>query len=355
MAKHTRRERQAPLIVTGTARLLFLFALLGLTCLIARCDYFRALWGGTNKYTLIEVGSCDTPGCAYDVVVADTLTFVADGDGLRVLNVADPATPTEVGSVSLGGVIWDVQVVGDFAYLTEYEGYLLVVDISDPTSPRQVGRLGPNPTYFAVCCVLVAGDYAYCSTPKGLIVVDVSQPESLAVMGECRTNTETWQIAKSGGYVYAVSKAGLAVFDISNPSEPQKVNGIGLSGMVPGEERFLGIEADGNVLHVCRPSKDYATYDISSPEHPIEIGNFKTEAYRYPYALAVQETTTFLLVSPSGQPHSLCAVVTDNPRSPRQIASVEVLSCSYGLAVSNGCVFVAAGLEGLKIYDLEQQ
>jgi hypothetical protein len=82
------------------------------------------------------VGSCDTPGYAHDAVLMSNYVFVADGDlGLRVISVANPTHPVEVGHTDTPGG-GDVAVIGDCAYVADGESGLRVISISDPTHPR---------------------------------------------------------------------------------------------------------------------------------------------------------------------------------------------------------------------------
>jgi len=75
----------------------------------------------------VEVGFYDTPGSAYGVAVSADLAYVADYDsGLRVVAVADPADPVEVGYYQAPGRTWGVAVDGDYVYVT-YEGSGLII------------------------------------------------------------------------------------------------------------------------------------------------------------------------------------------------------------------------------------
>lgn len=140
-----------------------------------------------------EVGSYDTPGKAWDVVVASgpggTLAYVVDLDfsgvnnGLRIIDVSDPAAPTQVGSYSAGGGCWTwgVAVVGNYAYIANFGCGLRIVDVSDPTAPAEAGVwYGADPT-----SVTVAGKYAYVGAVSGygLRVLNVSDPVAPTEVG----------------------------------------------------------------------------------------------------------------------------------------------------------------------------
>lgn len=87
----------------------------------------------TNPQILAEY---NTPGLAHHCASKADHIYVADDNaGLSILSL-DGAL---VGGYDTGGSTWDVWVSGDYAYLADAQGGLLVLDISDPISPRLVG------------------------------------------------------------------------------------------------------------------------------------------------------------------------------------------------------------------------
>jgi hypothetical protein len=74
------------------------------------------------------------------VAVSGSTAYVADGrGGLRVVDVSDPANPTEVGAYDTPGRAGGVAVSGSTAYVADGDGGLRVVDVSDPANPTEVG------------------------------------------------------------------------------------------------------------------------------------------------------------------------------------------------------------------------
>ena len=89
-----------------------------------------------------EVGFLDTAGSVRRVAVTGVLALVADaGSGLRVIDISDPASPTEVGFLDTPGSTRAVAVTGDLALVADGSSGLRIIDISDPASPAEVGFL----------------------------------------------------------------------------------------------------------------------------------------------------------------------------------------------------------------------
>ena len=56
--------------------------------------------------------------------------------GLQIVDISDPSLLARVGEARTGGYIYGVDLVADTAYLADYEGRLLEVDIRDLASPE---------------------------------------------------------------------------------------------------------------------------------------------------------------------------------------------------------------------------
>ena len=74
------------------------------------------------------------------MAVAGSYAYVADGkSGLRVINVANPAAPVEVGSYDTPGYADGVAVAGSYAYVADWGDGLRVINVANPAAPVEVG------------------------------------------------------------------------------------------------------------------------------------------------------------------------------------------------------------------------
>jgi len=124
---------------------------------------------------------------------AFALTFVL-GAFLSFLNPLAPAAfshfnaPVTNGDLELvsqiGGVIRDLAVQGDYAYVG-VGPRLVILNVANPGDPVVVGQtdfLGSVSS--TVCSVAIAGDYAYVGAGStGLYIIDVTNPANPAVVG----------------------------------------------------------------------------------------------------------------------------------------------------------------------------
>ncbi|GBC79584.1 hypothetical protein HRbin09_00806 [bacterium HR09] len=102
--------------------------------------------------------------------VSGNYAYVADEhQGLRIINVSNPATPTEVGFSGTGGYAEDVEVSGNYAYVATGGRGLRIIDVSNPAAPVQTGFYDTPGDALGVA---VSGSYAYVADgPAGLTIV----------------------------------------------------------------------------------------------------------------------------------------------------------------------------------------
>jgi len=82
---------------------------------------------------------------------------------MGVISVADPAHPVEVGHCDLPGTAWNVVLDGAYAYVATDAGGLRVVSIADPVHPVEVGYYAAPSAHG----VAARGGYAYVAADGG--------------------------------------------------------------------------------------------------------------------------------------------------------------------------------------------
>ena len=161
--------------------------------------------------------------------------------------------------------IKDVAIVGDVAYVAaaqsgfpppQYQG-LVLLDVSDPTSPAVLGTYTgagdfPAGAIVTIERVAVQGDYAYCAARYVadfehkwfLAIIDVSSPAAPALVGFRPLILHEWgALLVRDGYVYVTSdllvgprntdwEHWLDIVDVSDPANPVYAGGCQLPDSV---------------------------------------------------------------------------------------------------------------------------
>ena len=109
------------------------------------------------------------------------------------------------------GTALGVAVSGDYAYVADYGAGFQVVDISEPESPAIVGSVN-TPGYARD--VAVSGDYAYVTDfDYNLLVIDISVPSTPTIIASVEEPKVAWSVIASGNYIYVADyDAGLIIF-----------------------------------------------------------------------------------------------------------------------------------------------
>ena len=161
------------------------------------------------------------------LAVQDSYVYVlSDSNRLRVISVADPANPVEVGHCDVHRAPQGIAVSGDYVYVAAWDSGLRIISIADPTNPVEVAHVD---TFGNTNSVAVSGDYAYVGA-EWLRVVLISDPTHPVAVGRCViTYDPAAHIVVSGYYAYAEgwSSENLVVIRVADPAHPVQVWQLG--------------------------------------------------------------------------------------------------------------------------------
>lgn len=227
------------------------------------------------------VGSVKIEG-ADGVFVSGSNVYVACNDGVKIVDVSNPRTPTIVMHID-DVYVADLYVSGNYAYtVSMWDQRMYISEISNPQDPVLLGSVTfdqePQSVY-------VSGSYAYVVTAhhegNGLFVIDITNPRSPAKVGSmicdfshplsCCTPVD---IYISGLYAY-LADSGIVVVDISDPIKPVVVGSVRKDGTNnPGSDDLWpnGVYVSGSIAYVT-DGDSLRILDISDLNNPIPLGS----------------------------------------------------------------------------------
>jgi hypothetical protein len=230
----------------------------------------------SNPASPSEVGRTSPvpePGSVMDIAVEDDYAYAVTGRdaALSVVDVSTPSAPTQVGYYQAPWWATGVYVSGDYAFVADDWWGLRVVDVSDPFHPREAGYYEP-PRPSCTSAVHVSEGYAYVADGgRGLQVVDVSRPANPVGVGLCDTPDDAFGVYVSGDYAYvATYDAGLRVVNVGNPSHPVEVGYCETPGSA------LDVHVTGEYAYVADGDEGLRVVDVSDPTSPKEVGFYNT-------------------------------------------------------------------------------
>jgi len=270
--------------------------------------------------------------------------YVATDAGLSVLDVQNPSSMTEVGFYSTGE-LFDVQVQGTYAYVSEFEYGLRVFDISDVSSPTLVGSLPLNGG-LNVKGLDVVGDYVFITNGyDGLRVIDVSVPNSPAEVAFLATPWPAIDVTVAGNYAFvALSNTGLRTTDISNP-----VGELTEVGFCDTEGSCEGIDINGDYAYIAHrvvTNGALRVIDISDVAAPFLVGSFDLDSNAND--VVYDNGLAYVAVDNEG----LRIIDVSVPAVPSEVGFLDTPGQSHGLVYANGYVYFAAEASGMRTIDV---
>ena len=286
-----------------------------------------------NVTNTISVSRFYTTGQAWKIRFWNDYLLLADGwTGVRIFDVShrDPELVGRYGGNFMFGR--DVQVRNNIAYMAAETDGLHVVDLSNPRNPTKVGHL---PYRDNIGGIDLVGDYVYLAeSVSGLQIVSITNPVAPVRLGNVAYTNEgnaiSVAVANNVAYV-AYSSAGLQIFDVANPMAPRKIGSYTNGGSafdikVVGNRAYLGAQG-------------FYILDISNPANPSLIGSAPVSG-----SIALKDDLAFV------QGSTLSVIDLADPSAPVVLDTVR--QYGWGINQKGGRVYVAAGDDGVQVYDL---
>jgi hypothetical protein len=285
------------------------------------------------------------PEPAVTVTASGATVYLADGvGGLRVLNVADPGAPNEIGAYASFAGAHSVAVRGDYAYVADQNGdlggSLHIVDLTNPADPVELGVLS---SLGYLNGVAISGTYAYAAAGSaGLYAIDVANPLTPTLAGTYNSPGFAYDVVVTGTYAYLADDfGGLRVLSLADPRNPAFVAAYTSAGAI------WDVAVQGNLAYLA----GYDNYSleivsIANPGNPTFVGRHSYQPWS-PWTSAVDGTLAYLTDSGT----HLQILDVSNPISPTlvgQYTSAEVVD----VAAAGSYAYVAAGGNGLRVLDV---
>jgi uncharacterized protein (TIGR03437 family) len=267
--------------------------------------------------------------------------YVGVGQRLIVLDVTDPTTPREVGSSApFADFVRDIAVSGTVAYVAAGGAGLHVLDVSDPAHPAEIGAVQLRG--YAEGVAVSGTTVCLADGPYGLRVIDVLNPRNPTEVGSAFTRDYALKVAMAGHYAYvAAAGAGLLIADLTNPAKPSQVATFATPG------RAYGLAVNGNTVYVAGGWEGLAIVDVTAKATPRLLGQYRTEGWAM--GVSVSGTQAYVAAALGG----LIVVDVSSPAAPSEIGSVAVVGGdAAGVAVAGAIAYVADRNWGLEAVDL---
>lgn len=286
---------------------------------------------------VIDTGS----NCAGGLDGAGDYLYVCGSDGLQVVDISDPENRLIVGSVWFTGSVDCLENSGSLNEVVYNDGYayvangsygLRIIDVSNPLSPWTYLTVPmPDEAYD----VDVMGDYAYVAAKSGFYVVDLNSGTIIGFWEETSVNG----VAVFGDYAFLACGEYLVVMDISDPTTPDYISVL----IAPGGEA-IDVDVVGDYAYVADLGS-LLVIDISDPAAPVFSGAVDTPGYAH--RLEVVGGRTYL-----ADFSSVLVIDTSDLESLQFYLGLRTTEReTEDVAIKGDLAYVPVGFDGIQVFD----
>jgi hypothetical protein len=217
-----------------------------------------------------HVGTVATPDQNFGVWEnpAKDLAYVADDfGGLIVVDVANLNVPAARDTLLRAGLTYGMQLQGEYAYVANEGVGLKVLDVSDPRSPAEVGSVDSTRTV-GTKTVAVRDSFAFIgwATHPLLRVVDVSAPGSPLKVAAGDVFNPAEDMVWRDSFLYVAEYYRLQILNVARPRQPVLVGSCTTSDLT-----WAGLCLRGNTAYVAGPYDGLHVIDVTDPRNPSPV------------------------------------------------------------------------------------
>lgn len=248
----------------------------------------------------------------------------------------------------VGGAVMDVAVEGQRAYIGKGMR-LVILDLTQPEAMPILGASQELPDI--IQGVAAAGQYVYLAAGgAGLRIFNVHKPDTPVQLGSLNTWANSVTLYEKDDKRYACLTDGdLRLVDVSDPENPLEIGQV----LTPGYAANAAVM--GDFAYVADGTKGLQVVDISQPAQPQLLGNLVLPGYAYGVVVWRDETSgkTYAYLA-NGSDGGLRLVDVSDPAMPLETALILEKIDARDLALHEQRLLAAGGEAGLLIFDLSR-
>ncbi|MFX0102894.1 MAG: LVIVD repeat-containing protein [Candidatus Hodarchaeota archaeon] len=222
-----------------------------------------------------------------EVKLVGTTAYVADAElpGLRVIDVSDPTSPSQLDSATTTNKSYNIDVANNIAFLRVIQGDLVssdiqCFDVSTPSNPTPTGNI----VYSNVHDLQAIDTILYICNGSDVIVINVANVNSPVELDTFDVGGSA-SISVSGDYIYAgVTHSGsahyLTIINATNPSSLTLAGNLSTGAFWPGDVAVSGIYAYASGRDMSQPTGtggNVRSYNVADKSNPIALDTLQTD------------------------------------------------------------------------------
>jgi len=288
----------------------------------------------------VQVGSYDTAGSAYDVLVAGRRAYVADyARGVVILDLSTPTTPVLLGLYDTPGQARGLALDGSFLQVADGTAGVEVLDVANPAAPVLVQAWDTAGTAYDVAIgaelTLVADGLS------GLQVLRhrrLTEQPFVHLQGVEGSYELTLDLVLDGHLAYTTGFGRTSIYDVSDPEFPEQIGSLPTGGE--------GLDVAGPLACVVASGEGLFVVDVSDPAHPAELANLALPGEAQD--VVISGRYAYLACGSAG----LRVVDLAVPTAPALVGALVFTGNCMSLEVAGDRAYVASQHGGLRVIDV---
>jgi len=310
------------------------------------CNAYVQVVNATDPWLPVPIGGISGWGCIERLTLSSGYLLTSesaspDGSWMRVLSIANPAIPEQVGIYSTdfpSGFVSNGDLFGGHLYVAYGMAGLIVVDTVSWDSVGAYDSLFASDVQGFGDDVFVVGS-GQTSNTNQMVVLSVADPRNPVPIGllDSLTGPRTIQIVGSRAYL---GGERVQIADITEPTAPV------LAGVYEAPWKSRALVRDGDVVAVAADAGGLQLVDVSDPSNPapltaVEMDSLAGSAVLWNHHVYVSVWDAGLYV-----------VDISDPSQPLVDTVIALPTLAQGLWAAFGRLYVALGYHGLYVFDL---
>ncbi len=327
-------------------------AVSGTTAYVGKDDGFVVV-DVTNPAAMTQLGVLNfgVSGSGQYIALSGTTAYVGNRyDGVRVVNVAAPASPQLVQLIDNGGFSFKVNVIGNTAYVADLLGQLRLIDLTNPSAPAHLGRVRG---LLNADGVDVTGAVAYVAQRNdggtALTRVDVSNPLAPTILSQHSTGGSGFGIDVVGTTAYVANGYGTADGSLVSADVS---TGLSILDDVSPTNQAFDVRVEGNRAYVATFGSGLKVVDVTNPSNMTLLTTGTVGAFAS--SLEVAGSTVYMADSEAGMARALSVIDASNPAAPVLLDTGDGIAggTSVDAAYAGGFAYATVDFVGLYQYDV---
>ena len=316
----------------------------------------------------------------YEVTGRDSFLYVADGDfGFYIIDISDPLDPVITTSLYTNGQANNIALSGNIAYVSTNTQYLYIIDISNPYTPSLINKFE---LVHGGAELFIENDKLYVITYREILIFDITDKENPVEITDYPQAEVNDVYVKGDTAFLAAGNKGLIVLDISDPEKPEEIVTFSTEQVcryvyTKDHYVFLGVDffklmvlditnaKSPEIIYKYQEPETYwwdyiygfyikdeflilerMIFDISDPEHPIEVGSIPHD-YR---DIDFKDNYCFIT-----HDYDMQIYFYANMASRNMVAKLTSEYPAYGICTKGNYLYYSEAVNGIHIIDISSK